>query len=65
MEGIIEIVTQEYREENLAVRTTIVTLLCIPIFKFRKTSTNNVAVKQLTAIKESIEVKGFKYENEN
>lgn len=65
MEGIIEIVTQEYREGNLAVRTTIVTLLCIPIFKFRKTPTNNVAVKQLTAIKESIEVKGFKYENEN
>ena len=62
---MIEMVTQEYREGNLAVRTTVVTFLRIPIFKFRKTSTNNVAVEQLTAIKESIEVKGFKYENEN
>lgn len=56
-------VTQEYREGNLAVRTTIVTFLCIPVFKFRKTSTNNVVVKQLTTIKKSIKVKGLKYEN--
>lgn len=60
---MIKMITQEYREGNLAVRTTVVTFLRIPIFKFRKTSTNNIAVKQLTAIKESIKVKGFKYEN--
>lgn len=57
---MISMVTQEYREGNLAVRTTVVTFLCIPIFKFRKTSTNNVAVEQLTPIKrEVIKIKGF------
>lgn len=56
---MISMVTQEYREGNLAVRTTVVTFLCIPIFKFRKTSTNNVAVGQLTPIKEVTKVKGF------
>lgn len=60
---MIEVITQEYREGNLAVRTTIVTFLRIPIFKSSKTSTDNVAVRQLTAIKESIQVKGFKYED--
>lgn len=67
MEGIIKVVTQEYREGDLAVRTTTVTFLHIPIFKFRKTSTNNIAVNQLTVVRELInevkEVKGFKYEN--
>ena len=63
---MISIVIQEYREGNLAVRTTVVTFLCIPIFKFRKTSTNNVAVGQLTPIKETIKIKGFvEYETEN
>lgn len=56
---MISIVTQEYRKGNLAVRTTVVTFLCIPIFKFRKTSTNNWLVSQLTTIKEVTKVKGF------
>jgi hypothetical protein len=56
---MISIVTQEYREGNLAVRTTVITFLCIPIFKFRKTSTNNWLVSQLTTIKEVTKVKGF------
>lgn len=56
---MISIVTQEYREGDLAVRTTVVTFLCIPIFKFRKTSTNNWLVSQLTTIKEVTKVKGF------
>lgn len=63
---MIEIVIQEYREGNLAVRTTVVTFLCIPIFKFRKTFNKNVAVEQLTPIKEVTKVKGFiRHETEN
>lgn len=49
---MIRMVTQEYQEGNLAVRTTVVTFLFIPIFKFKKTSTNQMAVSQLTPIKE-------------
>ena len=50
---------QEYEEGNLAVQTIVVTLFYIPILKIKKTSTNNVAVGQLTPIKEVIKVKGF------
>ena len=57
---MIGVITQEYREGDLAVRTTVVTFLCIPIFKFKKTSTNHVAVCQLTVIKEPAKIKGFK-----
>ncbi len=57
---MIGVITQEYREGNLAVRTTVITFLCIPIFKFKKTSTNHVAVGQLTVIKEPAKIKGFK-----
>ena len=60
---MIKIVTQEYREGNLAVRVTTVTFLGIPVYKFRTTTTDNVAVKQLTVIKEPTKIKGFKYEN--
>lgn len=52
-------VTQEYREGNLAVRTAVVAFPCIPIFKSRKTSTDNVAVGQLAPVKEVTKVKGF------
>lgn len=62
---MIRKITQEYSEGNLAVRVTIVTFLCIPIFKSKKTSTNNSAVSQLTTIKKSTKIKGFNYENEN
>lgn len=62
---MIKKVTQEYREGNLAVKTTIISFLCIPIFKFRETTTNNTVVSQLTVIKELNKIKGFKYENEN
>lgn len=57
---MIKVITQEYREGNLAVRTTVVTFLCIPILKFKKTSTNHIAVEQLTVTKEPIKIKGFK-----
>lgn len=56
---------QEYREGDLAVRTTVISFLCIPIFKFRETTTNNSIVNQLTVIKELNKIKGFEYENEN
>lgn len=62
---MIRMVTQEYQEGNLAVRTTVVTFLFIPIFKFKKTSTNQMAVMQLAPIKEKIQLKGFNYETEN
>lgn len=57
---MIKVVTEEYREGNLAVRTTVVTFLGIPILRFRKTSTNHIAVEQLTVIKEPVKIKGFK-----
>lgn len=56
---MIKILTREYREGGLAVRTTEVTLLCIPIFKYKKTSTNNKAVALLTAQSQPAKVKGF------
>lgn len=62
---MIRMVTQEYQEGNLAVRTTVVTFLFIPIFKFRKTSTNQMAVRQLAPVKERVTLKGFNYETES
>ena len=62
---MIKKVIQEYREGDLAVRTTVISFLCIPIFKFRETTTNNSIVNHLTVIKELNKIKGFKYENEN
>lgn len=62
---MIKKVIQEYREGDLAVRTIVISFLCIPIFKFRETTTNNSIVNQLTVIKELNKIKGFKYENEN
>lgn len=61
---MIRMVTQEYQEGNLAVRTTVVTFLFIPIFKFKKTSTNQMAVGQLAPIRR-IQLKGFSCETEN
>lgn len=51
--------TKEYREGDLAIKTTKVTFLCIPIFKCKKTSTNNKAVAILTTVAEPKKVKGF------
>lgn len=56
---MIKMKTKEYREGDLAVRTTEVTFLCIPIFKYKKTSTNNQAVKMLTSITQPTSVKGY------
>jgi hypothetical protein len=56
--------TKEYREGDLAVQTTEVTFLCIPIFKYKKVTTNNRAVAMLTVAKSDKKVKGF-YETNN
>lgn len=55
---MIKVITKEYRDGDLAVRTTEVTFLCIPVFKFKKTSTNNKAVSLLT-VTQSKKIKGF------
>ena len=55
---MIKILTKEYREGDQAVRTTVVTFLCIPIFKYKKLTTNNQAVALLT-VNQPREVKGF------
>lgn len=56
---MIKMLTKEYREGDLAVKTTEVTFLCIPIFRYRKSTTNNQAVKLLTSISQPTKVKGF------
>ena len=56
---MIKVLTKEYREGDLAVKTTEVTFLCIPIFRYRKSTTNNQAVKLLTTVTQPTKVKGF------
>ncbi len=51
--------TKEYREGDLAVKTTEVTFLCIPIFKYKKSTTNNQAVKLLTTVTQPKKITGF------
>lgn len=51
--------TKEYSEDGLAVRTIQVTIFGVPIYKFKKTSTNQAAVAQLSSAKKSVKVKGF------
>lgn len=59
---MIRVLTEEYREGDLAVRTSVVTFFHVPIYKYKKTSTNNQAVKQLTGVPQPKKVIGF---NEN
>lgn len=57
---MIKVLTKEYREGDQAVKTTVVTFLYIPIFKYKKTSTNNQAVRMLTvADKPNKKISGF------
>lgn len=62
---MINVITQEYKEGDLAIRTTIVTFLHIPIFKFKETTTNNIIVSNLTPIKEPVKIKGFRNETKD
>ena len=56
---MIKMLTKEYREGDLAIRTIVVTFLYIPIFRYKKTTTNNKAVAMLTVAKEPSKIKGF------
>ena len=56
---------KEYREGDLVTRTITVTLFYIPIFSYKKTSTNRVAVNQFNKPEERIKIKGFNNETEN
>lgn len=56
---MIKVLTKEYREGDQAVKTTVVTFLCIPLFKYKKSTTNNKAVALLTVTNQPKEVKGF------
>lgn len=51
----------EYREGNLCVRDYKITFFGIPIYRAKFTSTNNIALKNLTVLKkeEHINIKGF------
>lgn len=50
----------EYREGDLGVRDYRITFLGIPVYTARFTSTNNIAVRQLTILKESqLHIQGF------
>lgn len=56
---MIKVLTKEYREGDQAVKTTVVTFLCIPLFKYKKSTTNNKAVALLTVANQPKKVKGF------
>lgn len=56
---MIKVLTKEFVEGGLAVRTTEITFFSIPIFKYKKTSTNNMAIKQLTVVNKPSSIKGF------
>ena len=56
---MIKVLTKECREGDLAVKTTEVTFLCVPIFKYRKSTTNNKIVAAMTTVQQPSKVKGF------
>ena len=56
---MVKVFTKEYREGDQAVKTTVVTFLCIPLFKYKKSTTNNKAVALLTVANQPKKVKGF------
>ena len=62
---MISIKIKEYGEEGIVTRTITVTLFCIPIFSYKKTSTSRVVVDQFNKPKERIKIKGFNNETKN
>ena len=62
---MISIKIKEYGEDGIVTRTITVTLFCVPIFSYKKTSTNRVAVNQFNKPKERVRIKGFNNETEN
>ena len=57
---MVKIFTKVCREGDLAVKTTEVTFLCIPILRYKKTTTNNKAVAILTTVAQPTKITGFK-----
>ena len=62
---MINIKIKEYGEEDIVTRTITITLFYIPIFSYKKTSTNRVAVNQFNKPEERIKIKGFNNETED
>ena len=62
---MINIKIKEYGEEGIVTRTITVTLFCIPVFIYKKTSTNRVVVNQFNKPKERVRIKEFNNETEN
>lgn len=62
---MINIRIKEYGEEDIVTRTITITLFYIPIFSYKKTSTNRVAVNQFNKPEERIKIKGFNNETED
>ena len=62
---MINIRIKEYGEEDIVTRTITVTLFYIPIFSYKKTSTNRVTVNQFNKPEERIKIKGFNNETED
>ena len=59
---MIKVITDEYRKGDNAVKTTSITLFGMPIFRYKKLTTNYKAVALLTVQKETT-IKGFKNED--
>lgn len=55
---------KEYVENDLVVRTITVSFLYIPIFRYKKTSTNKGVISQFTPIKKIKQI-GFRHETED
>lgn len=57
---MINVITEEYAKGDLAIRTIVVTFFKIPIYKYRKESTNRQAVNMLTVSSDKqLKIKGF------
>lgn len=62
---MINIRIKEYGEGDIVTRIITITLFYIPIFSYKKTSTNRVAVNQFNKPEEIIKIKGFNNETED
>lgn len=62
---MIKILKKEYKEGDLAIKNIEVTFFKLPIYKSICTSTNRIAVQQLTTMRPTTKIVGFNYENNN
>lgn len=56
---MIKKLIKEYMEGGFAVQTVEVAFLSIPIFKYKKITTNNEVIQLLTSTKKLNKIKGF------